>query len=64
MAVAMRGTSTENIPSPRWLTRFVLFRRGVTFRLQTVFFSSLHCDRFCVGFRNVRFFIDRVMMND
>ena len=64
MAVAMRGTSTENIPSPRWLMRFVLFRRRVTFGLLTDFFGSLHCARFCAGFRNVRFFIDRVMMND
>ena len=64
MTVAMRSTSTENIPLPRWLTRFVLFRRRVTFGLRTDFFGSLHCARFCVGFRNIRFFIDRVMMND
>ena len=64
MAVAMRGTSMENIPSLRWLTRFVLFRRRVTFGLRTDFFGSLHCARFCVGFRNVRFWTDRAMMND
>ena len=60
MAVAIRGTSTENIPSPRWLTRFVLFRRLVTVGLRTGLFGL--CARFRV--RNVRFFIDRVMMND
>ena len=65
MAVAMSGTSTENIPSPRWLTRFVVFlRRLVTFGLRTDLVDDLHWARALVGFRNVRFFIDRDMMND
>ena len=61
----MSGTSTENIPSPRWLTRFVVFlRRLVTFGLRTGLFDGLHWERVFVDFRNVRFFIDRVMLND
>ena len=66
MAVAMSGTSTENIPSPRWLTRFVafLFGRRVTFDLRMDLVDDLHGERVFVGFRDVRFFIARVMLND
>ena len=61
----MSGTSTENIPSPRWLTRFVVFlRRLVTFGLPTDLVDDLHWERVFVGFRDVRFFIGRVMLND
>ena len=61
----MSGTSTENIPSPRWLTRFVVFlRRLVTFGLRMDLVDDLHGERVFVGFRDVRFFIGRVMLND
>ena len=61
----MSGTSTENIPPPRWLTRFVVFlRRLVTFGLRMDLVDDLPGERVFVGFRDVRFFIGRVMMND
>ena len=61
----MSGTSTENIPSPRWLTRFVVFlRRLVTFGFRMDLVDDLHGERVFVGFRDVRFFIGRVMLND